>query len=107
MELVGRLVREPFPPTPEEVLKVLGAAGYAQPVVVDMSRMLFVDSSGISWLIVCHKRFAQTGGKLVFHSLTPAVRTLLETMGLHHVFQLAPNLDEALAAARLSGVAPG
>lgn len=97
--IVGRIVRENNAPLSDALESALGPAGYRQPVVVSLERTLFIDSSGLSFLIQCHKRFNQAGGKLVLHSMTPAVRTLFETMGLHQIFALAENEDHALQLA--------
>ncbi|MCS7239366.1 MAG: STAS domain-containing protein [Thermoguttaceae bacterium] len=99
MAFVGRIVRDNSMPLTEAFESALGPAGYRQPVVVSFERTFFIDSSGLSFLIQCHKRFTQAGGKLVMHSLTPSVLTLFETMGLHQVFLLAENEPLALQMA--------
>src|SRR5262249_45999204 len=57
--------------TPLENL--LGPDCYHRPVLLNLERTDWIDSSGISWLIVSHKRFLQCGGALVLHSLPPRV----------------------------------
>ncbi len=94
--IVGRIIRDNQWPLVEALETVLGPAGYQQLVVADMARTLFVDSSGLAFLIQCHKRFTQAGGRFVMHSITPAVRTLFETMGLQQLFLLAENERAAL-----------
>jgi anti-anti-sigma factor len=96
---VGRIVRDNHCPLNACFEQVLGPRGYSQTVIVDMHRATFIDSAGLSFLILSHKRFLQEGGKLIFHSLSPAVRTLFETMGLQQLFFLAENREEALRLA--------
>jgi|YNPMSStandDraft_1061717.scaffolds.fasta_scaffold97565_1 anti-anti-sigma factor len=99
LALVGRVVRDNSQPLTECLKQILGPRGYSLTVVIDMRRATFIDSAGLSFLILSHKRFLQEGGKLIFHSLSPAIRTLFETMGLHQVFLLAENREEALRLA--------
>lgn len=106
LAIVGRIVRDDHSPLVEALEAALGPAGYRQTVVVDLARTLFIDSSGLAFLIQCHKRFTQAGGKLVMHSVTPAVRTLFETMGLHQLFVLADNEGAALELAGAANSAP-
>jgi anti-anti-sigma factor len=61
---------------------VIGAEGLASDVRFDMDRVKYVDSSGISWLIGCHKRCAAAGGKLTLCRVPPAVRQVLEFCAL-------------------------
>lgn len=60
-------------------------------VVLDMSAVEFVDSSGLRVLIEAHKALEENGGRLVLHDPSPAVRRLLEVSGVGdhlHVEQL-------------------
>jgi len=99
LEVVGRIVRDSITPHFEAMEKALGSDGYAQRVVLNMARTQFMDSTGISWLVVCHKRFRTAGGKLVIHSLTPSILTLLKMMRLDLSLDMAENEEEALQLA--------
>jgi anti-anti-sigma factor len=77
----------------------LGSAGYRQRVLFDLENTTFIDSSGISWLLICHKHFVQAGGKIVFHSAPPLVQQTLNLLRLNLVLNLAPNEDAARAIA--------
>jgi len=76
--------------------ELLGTRGYAQPVVLSMAETRFIDSSGLSWLVVCHKRFVQAGGRLVLHSVSPAIMELFKMMRLELVLEIADNEDAAM-----------
>lgn len=97
---VGRKVQPASPLDFTSLDKLLGTRGYAQPVVLSMAETRFIDSSGLSWLVVCHKRFIQAGGKLVLHSVTPTMMELFKMMRLELVLEVAE--DEA-AAMELAG----
>ncbi len=96
LEVVGRIVRDDIAPRFEAIEQALGPEGYGQRVVLSMARTQFMDSTGISWLVVCHKRFREAGGSLVIHSVTPNILTLLKMMRLELTLNLAENEQAAL-----------
>ena len=65
-----------LPPSgPGDALKqVLGSDAFRQTVLLDLAGVDYVDSSGVSWLLVAHSRFAEEGGRLILHSAVPRVR---------------------------------
>jgi anti-sigma B factor antagonist len=54
-------------------------------VVVDMSNVTFLDSTGLSALVGPLKRFRSMGGELVVRSPATSVRKVLELTGLTRV----------------------
>ena len=68
---------------------------YKRRVLFDLSGVDYVDSSGVSWLLTCHKRFREAGGKLILHSATPLVMQVIRVLKLDQVFAIA---DSARAA---------
>jgi anti-anti-sigma factor len=68
---------------------------YKRRVLFDLSGVDYVDSSGVSWLLTCHKRFREAGGKLILHSITPLVMQVIRVLKLDQVFCIA---DSARAA---------
>ena len=80
---------------------LLGGQGYSRKILLDMSEADFVDSSGLSWLLVCHKRFRQAGGKVVLHSVPLVVMQVLRVLCLDRAFDLAD--DEPAALSLLTG----
>lgn len=71
-----------------EELVDLTAEGPAQ-VTVDLSELVFVDSTGLSVLIIGLKRLRQKGGDMALRSPTPATRRVLEITGLTEVFSIS------------------
>jgi anti-sigma B factor antagonist len=57
-------------------------------VVVDMSNVTFMDSTGLSALVGPLKRFRSLNGQIVLRAPTPPVRKVLEITGLTRVFTI-------------------
>jgi anti-anti-sigma factor len=95
----GQIAQVPFQGKGNPIEDVIGAAGFARKVVLDLHRTDYMDSTGISWLIVNHKQFERAGGMLVLHSLPPRVSQVLHSCRMESVFHLAANEAEARAVA--------
>jgi anti-anti-sigma regulatory factor len=65
--------------------------------LIDLEQTSFIDSSGISWMLICHKHFVQGGGQVVFHSAPPLVQHTLGLLRLNLVLHLASDEDAARA----------
>ena len=57
-------------------------------VVVDMTNVTFLDSTGLSALVGPLKRFRSMNGEIVLRSPTKGVRKVLEISGLTRVFTI-------------------
>jgi anti-sigma B factor antagonist len=66
------------------------------PVVVDLTEVGFLDSSGLSVLLQARERLA-AGSGLRLVVTKPALQRVLAVTGLDEVFTIAPTVDEALA----------
>jgi stage II sporulation protein AA (anti-sigma F factor antagonist) len=66
-------------------------------LIVDLDRVTFLDSSGISALVAAHKRANAAGTGLRIISSARAVRRPLELVGLDAVLKLFDSYDAALA----------
>lgn len=68
-------------------------------VVVDLSEVTFLDSTGLGVLVAALKRVRESdaGGDLRLVVTRPQVSKVLEVTGLSTVFSVFPSLDEALA----------
>jgi len=80
---------------------LLGGNPYARRVVVDLERATFIDSGGISLLIIWQKRFLRDGGRIALYNIPPMVRQVLDLLNLKSVLILAD--DEASARALVLG----
>ncbi len=100
LKTAGRITQSDISPFSDELGVLLGPAGYARRVTLGLAETDFIDSSGINWLLVRHKRFREGDGKLVIHSVSPVVLQVLEMMRMDQVFHLAEDEPAALAMAR-------
>ncbi len=65
-------------------------------VMLDLSQLDFIDSSGINVIITYHRHAEQTGWALVVEpQLTLAVRRVINTMGLDEVFWPRPGTRDS------------
>ena len=67
-------------------------------VVLDLSRVNFVDSSGCGALIAALPRVRAAGGELKLCCINPPVRTLFEIVRMQRILDLYATRDEAVAA---------
>jgi anti-anti-sigma factor len=57
-------------------------------VVVDLSGLSFIDSTGLHELVVAHKRQQARGGEVVLQAPTAQTRRVLEIVGLDRLFTI-------------------
>ena len=74
-------------------------------LIVDLARLEFCDSSGLSVLVRVKNRLDEVGGEVALAAPTPIVERVLEVSGLAEVFGTYGSVDEAKAAR--SGSATG
>ncbi|MGH8102110.1 MAG: STAS domain-containing protein [Chthoniobacterales bacterium] len=67
-------------------------------LVVDLSRVSYIDSSGLATLIEAMQNVQEYGGKFALAGLQETVSTIFEIARLDQVFKIYPNVDAALAA---------
>jgi anti-anti-sigma factor len=79
---------------------MLGLDVYKGQILFDLSQIIYIDSSGIGWLVVTYKRFCQARGRVVFHSPSRFVRDTLDMLRLDLVLPLAVNEEGALEMLR-------
>lgn len=85
--------------SPELRSQLRGALGEkANPVVVDLSLVSFIDSSGLATLIEALQATGKYGGRLRLCGLSPEVRNLFELSKLTSIFELCETREEAIGA---------
>jgi anti-sigma B factor antagonist len=72
-------------------------------VVVDLSQLGFIDSSGLGALLSCLRRQTSSGGELKLCGLSKSIRALFELVRMHRVFDIHNTREEALAASQGAG----
>lgn len=75
----------------EELVEHPGAV-----VVLDLEHLDFMCSSGLGALINAHAKARPFQGQVFLASPSPMVMRLLETTRLTNLFEVFPNVDEAL-----------
>ena len=67
-------------------------------LVVDLSRVTYIDSSGLAVLIETMQNMNGYGGKFALAGLQDGVRPIFEIARLDQVFRIYPDVESALAA---------
>lgn len=68
-----------------------------QKLVVDLSQVRFIDSSGLGALLSGYKNANLHHASLVLAGLQPRVQSMFELTRLNRVFEIYGDIDEALA----------
>ena len=83
----------------EEVKSQLcGLAAEHPRLVVDMSRITFLDSSGCGTLVTAQKRCQEAGGELLLCNISDQVQTVLDITRMTRVLAIYPTREKAVAA---------
>ncbi len=67
-------------------------------VVVDLTKVTYIDSSGLAVLIEGMQKVQEYGGKFAVAGVQESVQHILEIARLDQVFQIFPDVDSALSA---------
>ena len=94
VRLIGELDADDAPTVrallAEQVLRGPGS------LVVDLSRLDFIDSAGLAALVAAHKGTWSAGTSLLLAAPTPPVLKVLAITGLNAVLTTAPSVEAAL-----------
>jgi anti-anti-sigma factor len=83
------------------------AADSGQPLIVDLNRISFIDSTGLGVLIAAARRARNHGGSLHAVCSRPQTRKLLWMTGVDRRIPLSATVDGALTLLKASRDAPG
>lgn len=86
----GPVTQRELSPMQEPLADLLGPGAYARQVQLDLSGTNYMDSSGVGWLLTCHKRMKQSGGRLTLHAPHPIVANVLQVLKLDKVLDIEP-----------------
>lgn len=95
VELEGELVMASGPELRKQLQAIINAG--SGNLILQLGKVSFVDSSGLSVLVSALKHAREKQGQVVLVELLPEVRSLLELTRLHKVFDIFENTDSALA----------
>jgi anti-sigma B factor antagonist len=68
----------------------------ADNVVLDLSEVGFMDSTGLGAMLSCLRLMKAKGGSLKVASLKPEVRRLFDMVMMDRVFEIHPDVETAL-----------
>jgi anti-sigma B factor antagonist len=68
----------------------------ASKVVFDLSRLRFLDSSGLGAMLSCLRQVNAAGGELKLCGLSKPVRALFELVRMHRIFDICDTKDDAI-----------
>ena len=67
-------------------------------ILLNMSEVHYIDSSGLGELIAAQTTTRHRGGNLKLMKLTPRVRDLVQLTKVHRVFEVFPDEESAVAS---------
>jgi anti-sigma B factor antagonist len=70
----------------------------ADTVVLDLSEVTFMDSTGLGAMLSCLRLMKAKRGTLRVADLTPEVRRLFDMVMMDRVFEIYPSVDDAVTA---------
>ena len=96
VKISGRLVATDAPEAREN-LKAIVEGGEGK-LIVDLSGVSFIDSSGLSVLISAFKLIRAKEGRMLLSGISKNVQTLLELTRLSEIFEMFATTEAALEA---------
>lgn len=88
VRLSGRIAPDRFEEGHDPLVGLLGPDVFSKQVDLLFDDCDFLSSSGIGWILHCHKRFEQQGGRLQLRSIPRAIDQVLRLMRLEKVLHL-------------------
>lgn len=96
MEVQGKITRDGWPASRDPIGDIFGDEVYARPVLLNLARSLYIDSTGVEWLLMCHRKFEDRGGLLLLHSANPMTMQLLKMMRMDLVLNICDDESSAM-----------
>jgi anti-sigma B factor antagonist len=91
----GKITQHDFGPVQEPLEALIGPGVYARQIELDMSNATYMDSSGVGWLLTCHKRVREAGGRLTIVNVQAIIANMLRLLKLSRMFGLDGPTEEA------------
>jgi len=94
LQMTGRLT---VSDTPGNLKQAAADAvtGGAKTVVLDLSRVPYIDSTRLGELIAAHVTVSRNGGRLIVAGATSHITNLLKVAGLEGIFEQFPSVADA------------
>ena len=91
----GRVDQHQLAQANDPLIELGGEGIYTRKVLIDMSEIPMLDSSGVGWFLNRHKLCKEAGGQLVLHSLSTMTQNVFKVLNMHMVIKIAGNRKEA------------
>ncbi|HLN28139.1 MAG TPA: STAS domain-containing protein [Gemmataceae bacterium] len=98
----GNISQQNIQPGHDPLEILLGSDCYDRTVLLNLEKTEYIDSSGVSWLMGRHKKFLNSGGRLILHSVPPMVTQVLQLLRMTLILHLAAD-ERAARALALGG----
>ena len=98
VEISGEIDVFTSPRLREELLGVIEGGGLH--LVIDLSEVTFLDSTGLGVLVGVYHRLRARDGSMSFAGVGDRVRRVFRVTQLTKIFMLHPSVDDAIAAHR-------
>jgi len=92
----GQITADDHDASKEPIRSLLGPLIFSRTVLLNMEKATYISSSGVSWLLVCHKQFNQSKGRFVLHTVPPVVAQVLDMLRMSMILTIARDETEAL-----------
>jgi anti-sigma B factor antagonist len=93
----------PLSPALKSEFVTLNAEGIKN-IIIDMAEVKYVDSSGLSALLVGNRIYNEDGGIFILSALNDHVMKLIKISQLNNVLNLLPTVEEAIDAVFLKEI---
>lgn len=93
----------PLSPALKSEFVTLNAEGIKN-IIIDLSEVKYVDSSGLSALLVGNRIYNEDGGIFILSSLNDHVLKLIKISQLNNVLNILPTVEEAIDAVFLKEI---
>jgi anti-sigma B factor antagonist len=67
-------------------------------VILDLSHLRFIDSSGLGAMLSCLRQLNATGAELKLCGMAKAVRAVFELVRMHRIFDIYDTREQAVSA---------
>ena len=67
-------------------------------VVLNLGRLMYMDSSGLGVLVACHQEFSKRGGDLRLARVPTQIQAVFQVVRLASVFRSFASVDEAVSS---------
>ena len=94
-EVAGRVSQAELALASDPLVELAGKDIYGRRILIDMSHVPMLDSSGVGWFLNRHKLCNEAGGQLVLHSLSTMTQNVFKVLNMHMVLTIAASRKEA------------